>query len=236
MTNGIAPGKVRLLKWVWLLYLASSLPLAMLFLTRDESRVGLISMSRIAVFALAAGFLIFWITIQGLLGIYRFPLTPRPAWRLLAGQVVQAGLVLAAGRSSSLVFLTMFMTVLTALTLVVLALAGWKLLKAPLRWFPVLVFLAFAVLCVLFYQIFLGPLLIGLGSLAAPWLAAVAAVMVLNALNTAIVLYHFPLSAGPARLGVDYDRHWQRWAPRTLALLIAAAVVAAVIADLRGIQ
>jgi hypothetical protein len=224
------------LKWVWLLYLASNLPLAMLFLTRDESRVGLISMSRIGVFALAAGFLVFWITTQSLLGMFRYPLAPLLSARVLASQVIQAALVLWASRSWPFVFLTLFMTILTALTLVVLALSGWKLLSRPIRWFRVLVYATFVALCVLFCQIFLGPLIIGLKGMGAMRLVAIIAVIALNSVNTALVLYHFPLPAKPVRLGADYDREWQRWAPRTFILLIASAIAAAVLAAVGGIR
>lgn len=236
MTTGKTSWGIRIAKWAWLLYLASSFPLAMLFLTRAESRVGLIPMSRIGVFALAAGFVVFWIATQALLGVYRFPQSSSLVARLLAGQIVQAGLVLWAGRSPSLVLLTVFMTLLTALTLVVLALAGWKLLKAPRGWFRTIVFVLFAALCGLFYQIFFGPLRIGLKGLEALPLIVIVAVMAANVVNTALILYHFPLNVTPVRLGPDYDRIWQRWAPPTLILLIAASIAAAVIADYRGIQ
>ncbi len=236
MTTEKTTWGIRIAKWAWLLYLASSFPLAMLFLTQDESRVGLIPMSRIGVFALAAGFVVFWIATQALLGVYRFPQAPPLIARLLAGQVIQAGVVFWAGRSLSLVLLTLFMTILTALTLVVLALAGWKFLKAPRGWFRIVVFILFAALCGLFYQIFFGPLRIGLKGLEALPLIVTVAVMAANVISTASILYHFPLNVPPVRLGVDYDRIWQRWAPPTLILLIAASIAAAVIADSRGIQ
>ncbi len=236
MSNGKEEGGYRLLKWVWILYLASLSPLAMIYMSSPESRLGVVSMSRIGLSIFGASFVIFWIATQSLLAVYRFPKGTVPAARLLAGQALQAALALVAAPSWSFALYTCFVSILTALCVLVLALSGWKLLARPIRLFRVLVYVCFVALCFLFYQIFLGPLSIGFSALSGLSLVVIIAAMAVNVVNTVLVLYHFPVLAKPVRLGPDYDRVWQRWAPPTMVLLIASAVAATVMAGVHGIR
>ncbi|MCJ7611298.1 MAG: hypothetical protein MUP19_03470 [Candidatus Aminicenantes bacterium] len=236
MRNGNDSPSYRLLKWAWLLFQASILPVSALYLSTAPSELSVIPVARIALFLLGSAFLVFWLIGQSLLAMYRFPLGTAPALRLVSGQALQFVLIFLAGASWTFAFYLSFITKLAAVIILVMILAGWKLLARPLRLFRVLFYLCLAFLCLLFLNIFLGPLLIGLSGLQSWQIAVDIAAMTLNIGQTVYTLYSYSIFARPSRLSPLYDRAWQKWAPATVILLILSAVAAAVIAGTRGIQ
>jgi hypothetical protein len=236
MKNGTEAPVYLLLKWIWLVYQALILPFAALYLSTPQTRLSVIPLGRIVLFLLGAAFLVLWLIAQSLLAMYRFPLGTPAARRLVSGHVLQFVLILLTGTSWTFAFYLSFFTTLTAIVLMVLILSAWKLLARPGRWFRVFLFIALAFFCLLFLQIFIGPLLIGFSGLL-PWqkaldIAAIAA----NIGFTVHALYGFSIFARPGPPVPQFDLEWQRWAPATVIVLILSAAAAVVVAGIRGIQ
>jgi hypothetical protein len=226
----------RLLKWTWLFYQSLILPLSALYLSSPQSRLSVIPVARIGLFVLGAAFVVLWIIAQSLLSMYRFPLGTAPALRLVSGQVLQIVLILLAGASWTFAFYLSFFTTLTAIIIIVLVVSAWKLLARPRRWLRVMLFVSLVFICLLFLNIFLGPLLIGLSGLQ-PWQRMLdIAAMAVNAGLTVMILYGYSIFSRPAPRVSMFDQEWQRWAPATAIMLILSAAAAVVIAGIRGIQ
>ena len=236
MKNGTDAPVYRLLKWIWLLYQALILPLSALYLSTPQTRLSVIPLARIILFLLGAAFLVLWLIAQSLLALYRFPLGTPTALRLVSGHVLQFVLILLAGASWPFTFYLSFFTTLTAIVIMVLILSAWKLLARPGRWLRVFLFIVLALSCLLFLQIFLGPLLIGFSGLR-PWPKTLdIAAMAANIGYTVQALYGFSIFARPGPRVPLFDREWQRWAPATVIMLMLSAAAAVVVGGIRGIQ
>jgi len=226
----------RLLKWIWLLFQASILPVSAIYLSTPPAELSVIPVARIGLFLLGAAFLVFWLIGQSLLAMYRFPLGTAVAARLVGSQAFQFVLIVLTGASWTFAFYASFITTLTAVIIIVMILSGWKMLARPVRWLKVFFYLCLAFLCLLFLNIFLGPLFIGFTGLETWQVVLDIAAMALSIGQTVYALYSFSIFGRPTRLGPLYDKAWQKWAPATVIVLIISAVAAVVIAGTRGIH
>ena len=173
---------------------------------------------------------------QSLLALYRFPLGTPGALGLVSSHALQFVLILLAGASWMFSFYLSFFTTLTAIVIVALILSAWKLLTRPRHWLRVLLFVSLALLCLLFLQIFLGPLIIGFSGLLSWQIGLDIAAMAANIGYTVHALYSFSSFARPGPRLPLFDQEWQRWAPPTVIILILSAAAAVVVGGIRGIH
>lgn len=234
MGNGMDSRSYRLIKWTWLLYQSSILPLSALYLSSPMSNPIIVPFSRIALYLLGAAFLVLWIMAQSLLSMFRFPLSTASSVRLVAAQFLQLVAIVAAGNSLTFAFYLSFFTSLAAIAILVLITSGWKLLTRPFRWLRALLFLVLAGLVFCLMGIFLGPLLSGFSELLTRQTVLDIAVLAANVGFTVRTLYGFSIFARPDKLDRSFDREWQRWAPATFILLTLSVIVAATIGGVRG--
>jgi hypothetical protein len=227
----------RSIKWLWLLLQALVLPLAALHAVSAPVRwplaltpgiAGLLPTLLLAL--VGALFLIFWLIVQALLAMARFPLTLKGGALLVGGTVAQfASLVVSGGSPAAAAYAVFFATLAALIVLVAImaVMASRRRIGSPRARMAALLALLPAVGLAWFLAAPLRPAFSRLapGRQALEWLAL--------ALNSGLIvfsLYRFSIFAPLPDNDAAYTREWERWAAPTIIILILSATAAIVLA------
>jgi hypothetical protein len=219
----------RVVKWLWLLLQALTLPLAALYAASPRVRWPLSLPAPLLCLA-GSAFLVLWLIAQSLLAMGRFPLSLNGALLLVNGTIVQLVFLAVSGGSLARAAYSVFFATLAAMAVIsaIMAFAAlrWRTVPPAARLAALLAQMAAAGLI----WFMMAPLRRDFSGQplwreTLEWL-----ILIVNSGLIVFSLYRFSIFALPAAGDEAYALEWERWAAPTIIVLILSAVAAAVVA------